>query len=44
MVKVRTKEKDGYCALQIGAFNHPKADKKVCGCGVWAHVAFDLSN
>ena len=29
MVKVRTKEKDGYTALQIGAFNHPKAHK-VC--------------
>lgn len=27
VVKVRSKEKDGYTALQIGAFNHPKAHK-----------------
>ena len=39
MVNVRTKEKEGYCALQVGAFNHPKADKKVCVC-----VVFDAPN
>ena len=33
VVKVRSKEKDGYTALQIGAFNHPKAHKvSMCFC------------